>query len=393
VAIEVAIAIVLLVGTGLLIRTAIHLQRVDPGFDPSGVLTARVTLPAAGYQEWDRVTAAFTRLAAELARAPGVERAGLSSQVPLGPGGNYNGLIPEGRPLETASSIGSRFHLVTPGLLGAMGIRLVEGRDFSPDDRPGSPRVMIVSAAFARHAWPGVSAVGKRVLCCEGTPSDPMWKEVVGVAADVRTTGLDQDVGPEFYLPVQQAPTPAWDWIQRSMMLVARGPGGTAALAAAMREAVRAVDPGVPLYAIASMDERIAGSLARSRFNTAMLTVLGTLGLLLAAVGIYGVIAYFVTRRTREIGVRIALGASSIAVVRLVARQGFGPVVVGLGLGLGGALVATRVLETQLRGVARTDPATFAGVALLALVVAGLATLGPARRATRTDTVIAMREE
>ena len=220
-----------------------------------------------------------------------------------------------------------------------------------------------------------------------------MWKEIVGVAGEVRAAGLDQDATAEFYLPVGQAPASAWDWIQRSMTLVARGPGTTSELADGMRRAVAAVDPGLPLYGITSMDERVARSVARTRFNTGLLTVLGALGLGLAAIGVYGVIAYFVTRRTREIGVRMALGASTGSIVRLVLRQGMAPVLVGLGVGVDASLVLTRVLESQLRGVERTDPLTMIAVVVVAVTVAALATLGPARRATRTSTVVAMREE
>jgi putative ABC transport system permease protein len=357
------------------------------------VLSARVTLPRDDYLEWDRVTQTFTRLAAEMRLAPGVTAAGLSSQVPMGPGGGSNGLVPEGRPLEIESAISARLRLVTPGYLEAMRIRLVAGRDFTPHDRRGNPRVTIVSESFARQAWPGESPIGKRVACCEGQPDDPMWKEIVGVAGDVRAAGLAADAIAEFYLPVGQAPSSAWDWIQRSMTLVVRGSGTTSALADGMRRAVAAVDPGLPLYGIASMDERVARSVARTRFNTGLLTVLGALGLGLAAIGVYGVIAYFVTRRTREIGVRMALGASKGSIVRLVLRQGMVPVVVGLAVGVGASLVLTRVLESQLRGVERTDPLTMIAVVVVAVTVATLATLGPARRATRTSTVVAMREE
>jgi predicted permease len=392
VATEIALALVLLVGAGLLIRTAINLGRVDPGFRPEGVLTARVGLPASGYAGWDQVTTAFERLDAELARIPGAAGAGLSSQVPLGPGGGDNGLIPEGRPLRPESSIGSRFRLVSPGYLAAMQIPLLRGRQFTVEDRRGRPRVMIVSKRLAELAWPGQDPIGKRMVCCEGSESDPMWKEIVGVVGDVRSGGLDQDVAPEFYLPMAQAPAEAWSWVQRTMMIAVRAPQAST-MVAGVRQAVRAVDPAVPVYAVATMEERIARSLAQSRFNTRLLTVLGIVGLGLAAIGIYGVIGYFVARQTRELGIRIALGASSGEIRRLVLGQALTPAVLGVAVGVAGGLGLTRVLESQLKGVAPTDPLTFGAVAATLLGVALLATLGPARRATRVDPTTAMREE
>lgn len=389
---EFALALVLLVGAGLLVRTAIHLGRVDPGFRPEGVLSARVGLAREAYPAWEQVTNTFTRVNDQLHGIPGVDAAGLSSQVPLGPGGGENGLIPEGRPIEAASAIGSRLRLVTPGYIAAMGISLIKGRDFTADDRRGNPRVMIVSRRLAELAWPGQDPIGKRITCCEGSATDPMWKEVVGVAGDVHSGGVDQDAGPEFYLPIAQTPAEAWNWIQRTMTLVVRGrkPAG---LAAGVRAAVKTIDPGVPVYNIATMDQRIAQSLADSRFNTRLLSALGLIGLILSAIGIYGVIGYFVTRQTRELGIRMALGASGGDIRRLVLAQGLGPAATGLAAGTAGGLLVTRVLSSQLRGVAPSDPVTFVIVAALLAAVAVVATLVPARRASRVDPTTAMREE
>ncbi|MDX2057993.1 MAG: ABC transporter permease [Gemmatimonadales bacterium] len=392
VAAEVALALILLVGAGLLIRTAIHLGRIDPGFRPDGVLTARVGLPQAAYPAWDQVTNAFSRIHEELRRAPGVETAGLSSQVPLGPGGGTNGLIREGLALAPENAIGSRLRLVTPGYLATMRIPIIRGRDFTAEDRRGTTRVMIVSKGLAERAWPGQDPIGKRMACCEGTETDPMWKEVVGVVGDVRSAGIDQDATPEFYLPIAQAPAEAWNWIQRTMMMAARGPE-SATLTAAVRAAVRSVDPTVPVYGVASMGERIAMSLAQGRFNTRLLTGLGAVGLILAAIGIYGVIGYFVARQSRELGIRVALGASTGRIRALVLRQGLVPAAIGVGIGIPGSLVLARLLGSQLRGVGPGDPITFLTVAIALLGVAALAALGPARRATRVDPTTAMREE
>ena len=391
---EVAVALVLLIGAALLIRTGLNLSRLDPGFDPRGVLSARITLPKQQYLEWDRVVDAFTRLATELEQAPGVQSAGITSQVPLGPGGGSNGIVPEGRPLEGSSAIETRLRLITPGYLGTMRIALRAGRDFSPNDRTGAPRVTIVSEKFAKIAFPGQNAIGKRVVCCEGGPGLPIpWKEIVGVAAEVRANGLDTEAPPEFYLPIAQAPPDAWDWIQRSVMIVARGAGDPSALTAQIRSAVDRLDRSVPLYGISTMDERLAGSLAQQRFNTELLVALGVIGLVLAAIGIYGVIAYFVAQRTRELGIRMALGATPRDVVKLVVGEGVVPVAIGLAVGLLGAALATRAIASELRGVSATDPMTFVAVAGLLAAVALGAMLVPARRATNVDALVAIRED
>ena len=395
VATEVGLAMVLLVGAGLLIRTAIHLGRVDPGFDPAGVLSARVSLPRVGYESWDRVTPTFSRIADELNRRPGVVSAGLVSQVPMGPGGGSNGLVPEGKALEGRNALSSRLRMVTPGYLATMRIALKRGREFTADDRRGRPRVMIVNETLARLAFPGQDPIGRRMACCEADDSTggPTWKEIIGVAGDVRSAGLASDIEAEFYLPIEQAPPDAWDWVQRTMTITVRTAGDPAGATTVLADAVRTVDPSVPIFQVATMDQRIGRSLAESRFNTQLLTVLGVLGLCLAVVGIYGVIAFFVARRTREIGIRSALGASRASIRGLVVRQGLTPVLVGVALGTVASLAATRLLAGQLRGVSANDPVTILVVAACLVAVATGAMLIPAAAATRIDATVAMREE
>ena len=209
----------------------------------------------------------------------------------------------------------------------------------------------------------------------------------------MRWGGVDREAAPEFYLPIEQTPRDAWEWLGRSMTLVARGGQDPALLTPMVRSAVRSLDPGLPLYDVHGMDERLSLALAQSRLNTALLTLLGAIGLVLAAVGIYGVIAYFVARRTQEIGVRMALGASTADVLRLVVGQSLRPVLLGILVGGAGALAVTRLLASQLHGVRPTDPMSF-GIGALALVgVAVLASVLPARRATRVDATMAMRGE
>ncbi|MGE0439956.1 MAG: ADOP family duplicated permease [Gemmatimonadales bacterium] len=391
VAVEVGLSLVLLVGAGLLIRTAINLGKVDPGFDPNGLLSARVSLPATDYADWERVTATFTRLAEALGSQPGVTAAGLTSQVPMGPGGGGNGLVPEGRALEARNAIPSRLRIVTPGYLATMRIALKAGRDFTADDRIGHPRVTIVNQRLADAAFPGQDPIGKRLACCEDEPN--AWKEIVGVVADVRASGIEAEAPNEFYLPVEQAPAEAWSWIGRTMTIAVRTEGRPEAATAQLRAAVKSIDPSLPIFQIATMDARIGRSLAESRFNTRLLTVLGAVGLILAAVGIYGVIAFYVARRTREIGIRTALGASDGAIRLLVLREGMTPVVAGVAVGVGASLLATRLVASQLRGVAPRDPLTLGVVAVMILAIAVVAILVPASAAVRVDPTITMREE
>lgn len=394
VAAEIALAIMLLVGAGLLVRTAVFLGEVNPGFDPHGVLTARVTLPPDAYKEPRAAALAFAQMADALRRTPGVSAAGLTSQVPLGPGGNSNGLIREGLALAAENAVDARLRIVTSDYLRAIGIGLVRGRAFEERDVAGQPRVALVSQELARRIWPGQDPIGRRFACCEPGPDaqTPVFKTVVGVIADTHSRGLDQDAYPEFYLPIAQAPPETWEWLQGTMTLTARATNGNAAsLAAAMRAAVHSVSPTAPLYDVMSMEERMSSSLATQRFNTLLLAGLSVLGLLLAAVGIYGIIAYFVSQRTSEFGLRIALGATARDILAVTARHSTTPVILGLSLGTGAALIGTRVLRGTLRGVAPNDPTTFIAVVLLLGAVAALATYIPARRAMRVDPATALR--
>jgi putative ABC transport system permease protein len=388
---EVTLAFTLLVGAGLLVRSALYLQNVNPGFDPNGVIAARVALPQATYGEPAHAARAFRQIAERLQAAPGVRAAAIVSQAPLGPGGGSNGLIPEGRPIEPQSAINSRLRIITPGYFATMGVQVKRGRTFTDRDMAGAPRVMIVSEEVARQAWPGQDPIGKRVICCEGAPDDPRWKTVVGVAADVRSRGPTVAVAPEFYLPIDQVPAEAWSWTQRAMAIVARSAAGDAAsLAAPLRAAVRDVDPSLPVYGLTTMNDALQSSVAQARFNTLLLTLLGVIGLILAAVGIYGVVAYFVNLRTHEIGVRVALGAQPRDVIRLMTWQGTRPVLIGMAIGTLTAIATTRLLQNSVYGVSVTDPVTMLAVAGALGLVGLLATVIPARRATRVDPVRAL---
>jgi putative ABC transport system permease protein len=386
VAIEVALALVLLVGAGLLVRSALHLQRIDPGFEPHGVLSARITLPAARYEDPARVVRTYEELATTLAESPAVEAAAFTTSAPMTPGGNNNGLLPAGKPFSEEAIVNAGLSIVTLDYFRTLKMPLKRGRPFTTDDRRGAPLVMILNEAAARSLFPGEDPIGKQVGCCEGGPDDPKYKTVIGVVGDMRSRGPAEEPRPEFFLPIQQAPDVAWTWIQRSMTMVVRSrTGDTSALPGVARAAVRHVDPTVPLFQVRTMEQRMQTALAQSRFNTLLMMLLGGIGLVLSAVGVYGVIAYFVAQRQQEIGIRMALGAKAADVVRMVISQGMQPVVIGLLLGLAGAYGTTRLLGAYVHGVTTTDPLTFAAVVALLTVVALVATALPARRAVHVD--------
>ena len=390
IAAEVALSLLLLVGAGLLIRSAIALQRTGTGFEPRGVLSARLTLPATSYTEPARIHETLRRINEAAAAVPGVTSAAITSYAAMGSGGGTNGLVPEGKQPVMANFINSTLRVITPGFFTTLGVPIVKGRNFDAGDRADGQRVMIVSERLAAVAFPGQDPIGKRISCCEPGPRG--LKVIVGVAGDIRSRGPAVAPRPEFYLPMPQAPDVAWNWF-RTLYVVVRTPGNPAALVQPLNAAVTRVDRDLPLFDVRTMEQRLAGSLATARFNTLLLSLLGGIGLLLAATGIYGVIAYFVSQRTQEIGVRIALGASRGNVVRLVLSQALRPVAIGAVLGVAAALAASRVLASQLFGVSRTDPLTIgAGVATL-IVVASVASAVPARRAAAVDPTRALQSE
>jgi predicted permease len=384
---QLALAVVLLVGAGLMIRSGIALQRVDPGFDYRGVFTGRIALPADDYADPARVVATLERLREEAGRVSGVQAVAITSQVPMGPGGNSNGLIPEGRPIEARSAIDTRLRIVSPGYFETMGIPIVRGRPLTDADRRGSLKVMVISEALANAAFPGADPIGRRIACCEPGPDgkSPDFKVVVGVAGNVRSRGLGESPAPEFYLPMGQVPPQAWNWIQRTVYVAARTSLDPALLSTPLRQVVSSIAPDVALFNERTMEERLELTLGAARFNTLLLAILGAIGVVLAAVGIYGVIAYFVTRRTQEIGVRMALGATRRDVVRLIVRQAAIPILAGLAIGLVVALASTRVLNAQLFDVSANDPLTFVIVAAGLAVIGLIASFVPATRAAGMD--------
>jgi putative ABC transport system permease protein len=392
---EVALALVLMTGAGLLIRSAMVVSRVSPGFDASNVTVGRVGLPDAGYRDPAIARKTFERMIEAAGVLPGVESASVVSRAPLAGGGSSNGLLAEGKNPDLANLVDSRLQIISAGYLSTVRVPLKLGRDFTPQDIREHTLVAIINETLARTMWPGENAIGKRFACCESGPKgrmDPVWHEVVGVVADVRAWGLDHNVMPEFYIPIAQMPPSAWDWIGRTMDLVVRTRGG-AIPARELQTVVASVAPAVPIYRLSSMQQKISGTLERSHFDTFLLTIFAATALLLSSVGIYGVLSYMVAQRTRDIGIRMALGASPGQVVREV--LGFGIRLAGTGLALGvlGALGVTRLLASMLYGVRSTDPITFAAVSLILLFVALVASYLPARRAMQVDPIVALRCE
>jgi predicted permease len=387
---EVALSLLLLVGAGLLIRSAIALQRTNTGFEPHGILSARVTLPATSYTEPARIVETLRQINEAAQLVPGVSSAAITSFAAMGSGGGTNGLLPEGREATAANFVNSTLRVITPSFFTAMGVPIVKGRNFDTGDRADGQRVMIVSARLAAVAFPGEDPIGKRISCCEPGPGG--MKVIVGVAGDIRSRGPAVAPRPEFYLPIAQAPDAVWNWF-RTLYVVVRTTGDPAGLVKPLNAAVTRIDRDLPLFDVRTMDQRLAGSLATARFNTLLLSLLGAIGLLLAATGIYGVIAYFVSQRTQEIGVRMALGATPGSVVRLILNQAMRPVAIGAAIGIAAALAASQVLASQLFQVSRTDPLTIAAVVATLIGVALVASAVPARRAASVDPTRALQSE
>ena len=380
---EVALSLLLLFGAGLLIRSAIALQRTNPGFEPHGVLSARLTLPTTSYTDPARIHETLRRIDEAAAALPGVTSAAISSYAAMGGGGGTNGLVPEGREPVAANFINSTLRVITPGFFTTMGVPIVKGRNFNDGDRAGGQRVMIVSARLAALAFPGQDAIGKRISCCEPGPNGLQDRRRRRRRYPIARAGASRR-GRSSTCRSRRCPTSRGAGTARCTSSC--GPtGDPAALVKPLKAAVTGVDRDLPLFDVRTMEERLARSLATARFNTLLLTLLGGVGLLLAATGIYGVIAYFVSQRTQEIGVRMALGATPGSVVRLVLGQALRPVAVGAAIGVAAALGASRVLSSQLFGVSRTDPLTIGAVVATLIGVALLASAVPARRAAAVD--------
>ena len=390
---EVSLALILMVGAGLLIRSALLVSHVNPGFDITNVVVGRVGLPDPGYHDPVLARQTFERFIAAADALPGVESAAVVSRAPLAGGGSSNGLLAEGKPLDLANVVNSQLQIISSSYLSTARVPLKAGRDFTPQDTRESAFVTIINETLARTMWPGENPIGKRFSCCEAGLKgrmDPVWHEVVGIVADVHAQGLDRQAQPSFYIPLAQMPPSSWDWIGRTMDLVVRTRGGAFPIRE-LQSAVASVAPAVPIYRLSTMKQKISSTLERSHFDTFLLAIFAATALLLSSVGIYGVLSYMVAQRTRDIGIRMALGASQGQIVWDVLSFGVRLTGIGLAIGVAGALMATRLLSSLLYAVRPTDAITFIAVSLLLLLVALVASYLPARRATRIDPIIALR--
>ena len=386
---EVALAVVLLVGAGLLIRSFQRLRRVDLGFKTDNLLTMRLVLPLPKYLKAEARNAFYSELFQRVQQIPGVESAGMISYLPLSTSGMKFSFSVEGRAMPGDMNLPfALYRAVSPDYFRATGIPLQRGRFFDTHDVPESTPVVVVNRRLAEQFWPGQEAIGKRLKV--GPPDAPNpWATVIGVVGDVRQAGLYGDQQFEMYAPYAQE--------RRSWLaprdLVVRTNRDAASLARAVRQAVWSVDKDQPVSDVRTMNEVFAAAISRERFQMLLLALFATLALVLACVGLYGVISYAVAQRTHEIGVRMALGAQRADVLRLVIRQGMVLTFAGLLLGTVGALAATRVMRELLYGVTATDAVTFLSVGGLLVLVALLACFIPARRATRVDPLVALRYE
>ncbi|HYE66150.1 MAG TPA: ABC transporter permease, partial [Pyrinomonadaceae bacterium] len=383
---EVALSMVLLVGAGLMIRSFTLLQRVDPGLNVDGLITFHVSLPRARYSEDAQVTNFYDGALERIRALPGVESAAATSALPLGGGGFYLGrvFLGEQHPEPPAGpDYPAQWNTISHDYFRVMGTPLLRGRAFDERDTEASAPVIIINETMARRMFPHQDPIGQRIRSWR---DENVLREIVGVVSDVRYFGRDDELRSLVYIPLTQD-------TNRSMMIAVRTTGGPPLMIGSLREAVWSLDRNLAVADVQTMRQILNESVARPRFNMMLLGIFAAVAIILAAIGLYGILAYSVVQRTHEIGVRIALGAGSRDVLRLVVGQGLKLALVGLGIGLVAAYTLTRVMVSLLYGVSATDPLTFISVAVLLAAVALLASYVPARRATKVDPMVALRYE
>jgi predicted permease len=385
--VETALGVVVLVGAGLLLRSYVRLTQVSVGFKSEGVLTFRVSLPAARYRTEGQRTAFYRQLSERLEAVPGVASTAAISFLALTMSGRTAGVSIEGEPRPAPGQVRmADFRSVSPGYFGAMSIPVLAGRDVAWSDTPASQPSIVVSETAARSFWPNQNSIGKRLKL--GRPQEDVpWLTVVGIVGNVRQLDLIRVPRPAMYLPASQdhgTGDTLRDWIVRTS-------GDPGSLMPAVRSTVWAVDPTLPITRARTLAQVRSASTASQQFNLLVVGLFAILAIVLAGVGLYGVTAYNVAQRTRELGIRVALGARPGALLGMVLAHGARLTLVGLALGTAAALAMSHVMSSLLFGIGARDPITFVGVALLLLLVSLAASFVPARRATRVDPVVALR--
>ena len=386
VTVEVSLAVVLLIGAALLARSLGQLLDVDPGFKTENVATVKLYAPAARYPGAVEVAAFYDTIHSSLASIPGVGRVGAVNRVPLSQSYSCDGFsLGDREPFPIGQGPCAEERRVAGDYFRAMGVPLITGRAFDRSDNASAPPVVIINETMASRHWPDEDPLGKPFKWGDYDNSSD-WSTIVGVVGDVRHFGLEVDASPEVYAPLSQQAT-------RTMVLILAADGDPASLMPAVRERIWAEDPLLPMRDVSTMEERVAGTVAGRRFLTALPATFALLAMVLAAVGIYGIVSYSVTQRYREIGIRMALGAGSPAIIRMVVRQGLLPTLIGVGIGLGVALLGAHLAEGLLFGVSATDPVSFAAVPLGLLLIAAIASYVPARRAVDVDPLTTLKYE
>jgi putative ABC transport system permease protein len=381
---ELALAVMLVTGAGLLVKSLWRLQHVDPGINPERVLTMQYSLRGQRYRELSSVREFAERLLSQVQSLPGVQAAAISNSLPPDETDFSSGFILEGQSQSASSTQIAYFTMVSPDYFRALGIPLKSGRVFSAADSADAPRVVLINETLQRGYFPGQDPIGKRLNT--GSEKEPEWNTIVGVVGDVKYNGLADAVQPAIYYPTAQNPT----W---GSLVIKTDLADPLSLTAAVRSEVRKIDPDLPLTNIATMEDRLSNAVAQPRFRTTLIALFAVVALILACVGIYGVISYSVTLRTHEIGIRMALGAQTGDVLTMVIRQAIVLAIIGVALGLSASYALTSLMSKLLFGVQPTDPATFVLTAAILSITALLASYLPARRATKIDPLEALRYE
>jgi putative ABC transport system permease protein len=384
VVIEIALALVLVAGAGLMMRSFRSVLGIDPGFDPHNVLTFSAALPLATYKDQQQHVQFFERALAKIRALPGVEAAAGTFRVPIA--GFATAIFTvQGKPVPNGQAPIADYRAITVGYFRAIGIRLLKGREFTERDSADAPDAVIVNEELARRSWPGEDPIGKRLQV--GTELT-RWRQVVGVVGNARLSGLEAKIDPAIYVPFPQN---SWPNALRNSFIVLRTTTDPQSLIPAIRRELRSVDSTFPITQIRTMDEIVGDSLSQRRFNTALLALFAFVAVVLAAVGIYGVMSYAVSQRTREMGIRMALGAEESDITKLVTSNGAMLAAFGIAIGVVAAAISSRLMSSLLFGITATDPMTFVFTALLLAAVTLLASYIPSRRAARTDPIAALR--